>query len=787
MNDSSFKLAEDNIEKSEEKKRLAAELLIANKELAYQNEEKEKRAAELLLANKELAYQNEEKEKRAAELLIANKELTYQNEEKEERAAELLIANKELVFQNEEKEKRAAELLIANKELAYQNEEKEKRAAELLLANKELAYQNEEKEKRAAELLIANKELAFQNEEKEKRAIELLIAQKELAFQNEEKRLIDELKKKTGELEQFFTLNLDLLCIADLDGNFIKVNKAWETILGFSVTELEKRKFLEFIHPEDMNATLDAMSQLGKHEQSLKFINRYRCPDGTYRIIEWNSQLGDHLIYAAARDVTELIEKEEQLKQAAKRSEELKQAAEKATEAKSEFLSNMSHEIRTPINAIVGFTELALKSSLTPQQDNYLKKIKASSHVLLGIIGDILNISKLQAGKVELETSPFSLEDILQGIIAQISAVSQEKGLELLISIAEDVPVCLVGDSLRLGQVLSNLISNAVKFTDEGEVIIGIKMLKNGGSSALLQFSVKDTGIGLTEEQINNLFQPFNQAETSTTRKYGGTGLGLAISRNLVNLMGGEIWVESKAGKGSTFFVTVSFDLAGKELFRSFKNAFEIWNMKVLVVDDSLDGQEIIKSMLTYMSFDVTTCGSGDEAVAIIKEAATKKGYDLVIMDWKMPGMDGIEASKRIKRLFASNDAPVIIMLTAYNNPQLLEEAKQLGLAFVLDKPVTPSLMLNTIMHVFGKEGLKQISRSLDEKIEPESLEQLFGARVLLVEDNIINQEVAQEILQQAGLTVTVAVNGKEAVEYGDEQHIRHCFDGYTDASNGWL
>ena len=710
------------------------------------------------------AIVRKEKEKRAAELLIANQELAYQNEEKGKRAAELLIANQELAYQNEEKGKRAAELLIANQELAYQNEEKEKRAAELLIANQELAYQNEEKGKRAAELLIANQELAYQNEEKEKRAAELLIAKKELAFQNEEKRLIDELKIKTGELEQFFTLNLDLLCIADLDGNFIKVNKAWESILGYSDNELEKRKFLEFVHPEDINATLDAMSQLGKDEQILKFKNRYRCQDGTYRIIEWHSQLGGHLIYAAARDVTELTEKEEQLKQEAKRSEELKREAEKATEAKSEFLSNMSHEIRTPINAIVGFTELALKTSLTPQQGNYLNKIKASSHALIGIIGDILDISKLEAGKMELEARPFKLEEMLQVIIAQISAVSQAKGLELLVSIAEDVPASLIGDSLRLGQVLTNLISNAVKFTDEGEVIIGIKLLKNGGSSALLQFTVKDTGIGLTQEQINNLFQPFNQAETSTTRKYGGTGLGLAISRNLVSLMGGEIWVESEAGKGSTFFVTVRFDIAEKGRFRSFKNAFAMWNMKVLVVDDILDSQEIMKSMLTGMAFDVTTCSSGEEAVELIKEAATVKGYDLVIMDWKMPGMDGIEASRRIKRMFASNEGPVIIMLTAYNSPQMRAEAKQLGVAFVLDKPVTPSLMLNTIMHIFGKEGFKQISTSRDEKLEPESLKQFIGTRVLLVEDNIINQEVAQDILQQAGLTVTVAANGKEAV-----------------------
>jgi len=540
------------------------------------------------------------------------------------------------------------------------------------------------------------------------------------------------------------------------------VNPAFAKMYDYSVEELKNKNIVE-LFPIDVRKDLAKQVRIGlkKGHHTFESIGIRKGGSAFPILIDFTAvkDANGKVLYRAVN-----IQNLTKQKKAEGEIIKARQEAEKETKAKSEFLSNMSHEIRTPINAIVGFTELTLKTSLTPQQGNYLNKIKASSQALLGIIGDILDISKLEAGKVKLEARPFKLEEMLQGIIAQISAVSQAKGLELLVSIAEDVPVCLMGDSLRLGQVLTNLTSNAVKFTDEGEVIIGIKLLKNGGSSALLQFSVKDTGIGLSEEQINNLFQPFNQAETSTTRKYGGTGLGLAISRDLVALMGGKIWVESEAGKGSTFFVTVRFDIAGKERFRSFKNAFAMWNMKVLVVDDILDSQEVMKSMLTCMSFDVTTCGSGEEAVELIKEAATVKGYDLVIMDWKMPGIDGIEASRRIKQLFASSEAPVIIMLTAYNSPQMRAEAKQLGVAFVLDKPVTPSLMLNTIMHVFGKEGFKQISTSLDEKIEPESLEQLFGARVLLVEDNIINQEVAQEILQQAGLTVTVAVNGQEAV-----------------------
>jgi len=579
------------------------------------------------------------------------------------------------------------------------------------------------------------------------------------------KELEEELKTKTEELENFFTLNLDLLCIADLDGNFLKVNTAWESILGYTVDELIKRKFLEFIHPEDMNATLAAMSKLGNQERVLHFVNRYRCQDGTYRHIEWHSQPSGHLIYAAARDITELIENEEVLKDEVIRANHLQLETEKANAAKSEFLSNMSHEIRTPLNAIVGFTDLTLKTSLTPKQSNYLNKIKSSSGILLGIIGDILDLSKLEADKVELEIRPFEIEEMLRSVTTQIINICQEKELELLVSIAEDVPVSLMGDSLRLGQVLTNLTSNAVKFTDEGTVCIKVKLLKNGDSSALLQFSVSDTGIGLTEEKIENLFQPFYQAETSTTRKYGGTGLGLVISRKLVSLMGGEIWVESEKGKGSTFFFTARFDIAGEKRFSEFKNTFKKWNMKVLVVDDSRESREVIKSMLTSMSFDVTTCSSGEEAVTIIQKAADTIQYDLIIMDWKMPGMDGIEASRQIKRLGAPDDSPAIIMLTAYNNPQLQAEVKQLGLAALLSKPVTPSLLLNTIMQIFGKEEFEQTDTRMDEVIEPDYAEQLRGKRVLLVEDNEINQEVAQEILQGAGMTVVVAKNGKVATE----------------------
>jgi len=746
-----------------------AELIIANKELVFQNEEKDKRAAELVLANRELVFQTGEKADRATELLIANRELIHQNKEKEKRAAELVIANTELVFQNEEKEKRAAELVIANKELVFQNEEKEKRAAELVIANKELFIEREKTEELNNQLESRVTERTAQlesaNKEKEKRAAELLIANKELVFQRE-------LISKSEEIERFFSLDLDLLCIADIEGNFLKVNKAWESKLGYPAAELEKRKFLKFVHPEDIEKTIGAMSQLCPENHIINFVNRYLCKDGTYKDIEWNAQPYGNLIYAAARDVTErkiaesaLAQKQIILEEQKKQMEELKSIAEKANTAKSDFLSNMSHEIRTPLNAIVGFSELALKTNLTEKQYNYISKSVASSKTLLMLINDILDLSKVEADKLELEAKPFSIEEMLEGVVIQASSKSRNKGLELLVSIDDNVPVRIIGDSLRLGQILTNLVDNAIKFTNEGEITIKVKLVQNGGDSALIQFSVKDTGIGLTEEQIENLFQPFTQAETSTTRKYGGTGLGLTISRKLGRLMNGDIWVESEEGKGSTFFFKARFNLAGKERFGIYKNMFENRSLKVLVVDDKEESREIIKSLLNGISFDVTTSPSGEEALALLEKTKYENSYDLVIIDWKMPGMDGMEVSERIKRLYAPGKAPNIIMLTDYGSSEIQEKAQKIGIGIVLDKPVTPSLLINAILDVCCKKSFKQISISHDKKEDMKFVHELHGIRVLLVEDNEINQEVAVEILTGEGMTVTISNNGREALD----------------------
>ena len=370
-----------------------------------------------------------------------------------------------------------------------------------------------------------------------------------------------------------------------------------------------------------------------------------------------------------------------------------KKQLDEASHLKSSFLSNMSHELRTPLNAIVGFTDLTLKTDLNTRQLNYLSKIKTLSHTLLGLISDILDLSKIEAGKLELEMAIFDLNEVLKNAENQVATKIQEKRLTLNCTINEDVPVNLRGDSLRLGQILNNLVSNAVKFTPKGTIDMQVKLLENDGNDVLLQFSVKDTGIGMTESQINKLFHPFTQADSSTSRKYGGTGLGLSISQQLINLMHGNIWVTSVPNEGSTFFFTVKIEAADKLRQKHFKSESDKWDIKVLVVDNQTEDRELIGKILTEMTLEVTLCNSSKEALSLLENAKEDLAYDLIIMDSKTNDMDGVETTKRIKQLFAFKKAPKIILMTPQSNQEIQEKGEQVGLhEGILHKPVTPSL-----------------------------------------------------------------------------------------------
>ncbi len=442
-----------------------------------------------------------------------------------------------------------------------------------------------------------------------------------------------------------------------------------------------------------------------------------------------------------------------------------KEAAEAATEARSMFLANMSHEIRTPLNGIIGFTTLAQRTELSPQQQGYLHKIQISSSALLSLINDILDFSKIEAGKLDIEYVEFQLQTVLEELADLFADRAAQKDIELLIARDRDVPSALIGDPLRLRQVLINLLSNALKFTETGDIVVKVESVNQTTERARLRFSVRDSGIGIPQDKLGSLFDSFTQADGSTTRKYGGTGLGLAICKQLTELMGGEIHAESDPGNGSTFWFELPFERQAAEHEKTHRLSVDLRGLRALVTDDNAMSRDILSDTMLSFGFKVGTAADGEEALAQLHAAKDEgRPYDVVLMDWKMPGMDGLETSRQIRTTAEFWDLP-IVMVTAFGRENEREHSVAVEIDAFLTKPVQQSVLFDTLMQVFeqarGEAGAPR-AMVTKQSVRPVGL---HGAHLLLAEDNVINQEVAVGILSAEGIRVDVANNGLEAVD----------------------
>jgi len=534
----------------------------------------------------------------------------------------------------------------------------------------------------------------------------------------------------------------------------------------------DRDNFLSAIHPEDRPRYLASVERARATNTIFDHAFRTLRPDGSISWIRCRSAprysargiVWDGIMLDITRERATTIE----LYRA-------KEAAEAGERAKADFLATMSHEIRTPMNTVIGMTRLVMQTDLSDKQRDHMEKISMSAKALLSIINNILDFSKIEAGMLALEETEFQLEEMLETVSAVTAIRAEEKGIEIAYSVAPGTPQRLRGDPLRLGQVLINLVSNAIKFTESGEVIIRIGAAPWHGDAGIhrLSFSVRDTGIGIPPDQVASLFKPFSQAQSQITRHFGGTGLGLAISQRLVRLMGGEISVDSQPGHGSTFGFTISLK-PGANVSERIRPHPKLSGCRVLIVDDNASARDILSEMIRSFGMQSDTAPSGPLGLEALRRAASAgRPYEIVLMDWRMPDMDGLEVARRIREEEHLGRTPAVLMVTAYGRDEVVRQVERLGLQGLLIKPITQSLMFNTLVSILDAPSAPQTAIPWKTRAEDIAAPPvLAGRKVLVVDDNALNRDVAGEFLELAGMQVSTAENGIQAIHCMEQQNF---------------
>jgi two-component system sensor histidine kinase/response regulator len=604
----------------------------------------------------------------------------------------------------------------------------------------------------ATRQMIVNLKELFENMEAQNE--EIVAQNDEIQAQNEEIRQQNEkLESLLQEKDQLFDLSFEMIAAINMDGTIKDVNASWSRTLGYSKAELFAESIQFIIHPDELPATMEYFTKLLVDFIPIhNFIIRLKSKNGEYKKFSLNAAIStdSRVTYAVVRDITEEMAIQEELLQA-------KIKAETANFAKSDFLASMSHEIRTPMNAIIGMSDLLYETELTTEQKTYVETFGKAGENLLHLINDILDFSKVESGHLELENVEFNLEDLVEKSTEILSLRAHGKKLEILTRLGPETPNCVLGDQGRLRQVLFNLIGNAIKFTNEGEIIVQIVEDPGGSDPGHLLFSVRDTGIGIAQNKLESIFEKFTQADSSTTREYGGTGLGLAISKKIVELMGGSIWVESEEGKGSTFYFTVKLQKTDKP--QPLNIPVQLAGLRVLVVDDNQTNRMILTEILGKYGMRVSEADSGFQGLELFEQAHVDQDpFDLLIIDNHMPKMNGFDMVNRIGEKSEFKDT-TIMMLTSDDQAGNIQRCRELGLATYLVKPIKKTRLIEAISNSLGAQKSEGTPIDTDKPADP--VKQGGKKHILLVEDNEDNRLLIESFLKKTEHTVDYASNGE--------------------------